>query len=133
MSKGKGNGSDLWTISKIPVGLRRGPEAIERRFGKIGKTYPKLTFDKDRVVGYSDIEFVGPGHPLFEIVIDRVLTQYGEALRTVAPRAGSSSLVCCELPMPIPMPHRRTLLFPILHRDYTTTRLYSPRNPRHPV
>ncbi len=84
MSRVKGNSSDLWTISQIPVGLRRAPEAIERRFGKIGKTYAKLTFDKDRVVGYSDIEFVGPGHPLFEMVIERVLTQYGEALRSGA-------------------------------------------------
>ena len=84
MNKGRGNSSDLWTISQIPVGLRRTPEAIERRFGKIEKTYAKLTFDKDRVVGYSDIEFVGPGHPLFEMVIDRVLTQYGEALRSGA-------------------------------------------------
>ena len=80
----KGRGPGIWTISQISVALRRTPEAIERRFGKIGKTYPKLTFDKERVVGYSDIEFVGPGHPLFEMVIDRVLTQYGEALRSGA-------------------------------------------------
>ncbi len=44
------------------------PEQIERRFGKVGNTLPKLTFDKDRIIGYSDIEFVGPGHPLFETV-----------------------------------------------------------------
>lgn len=80
----RGHGSGIWTISQIPIGLRRAPEAIERRFGTIGKTYPKLTFDKDRVIGYSDIEFVGPGHPLFEMVIERVLTQYGEALRSGA-------------------------------------------------
>jgi len=80
----KGHGAGIWTIIQIPVALRRAPEAIERRFGTIGKTYPKLTFDKDRIVGYSDIEFVGPGHPLFEMVIDRVLTQYGGALRSGA-------------------------------------------------
>ena len=51
------------------------------RFGKIGQTYPKLTFDKEQIVGYSDIEFVGPGHPLFEGVIERVLQEYGGSLR----------------------------------------------------
>jgi hypothetical protein len=80
----KGHETGVWTISHIPVGLRSAPEALERRFGKIGKTYPKLTFDKERIVGYSDIEFVGPGHPLFEMVVGRVLVDYGEALRSGA-------------------------------------------------
>jgi hypothetical protein len=54
---------------------------MERRFGKIGQSYPKLTFDKDQIVGYSDTEFVGPGHPLFEGVVERVLQEYGGSLR----------------------------------------------------
>jgi len=78
----RGRSSGVWTIAQVPVALRRAPETIERRFGKIGKTYQKLTFDKDRIVGFSDIEFVGPGHPLFEMVIDRVVAEYGDALRS---------------------------------------------------
>ena len=27
---------------------------------------PQITFDKEQIFGYSDLEFVGPGHPLFE-------------------------------------------------------------------
>jgi len=80
----KASGQGVWSISRVPPALKQIPEHIERRFGKVGNAYPKLTFDKDRIVGYSDIEFVGPGHPLFEMVIDRVLTQYGEALRSGA-------------------------------------------------
>jgi hypothetical protein len=52
----------VWSISRIPPDLRKLPEALERKYGKIGTQYPQLTFDKDQVVGYSDLEFVGPGH-----------------------------------------------------------------------
>ena len=71
----------LWSISRVPPELRKVPEAIERRFGKIGQAYTKITFDKDQAVGYSEIEFVGPGHPLFEGVVERVLRDFGGSLR----------------------------------------------------
>ncbi len=71
----------VWSIGRVPPDLRKVPEALERRFGKVGQTYPKLTFDKEQVAGYSDVEFVGPGHPLFECVVERVLHEYGCSLR----------------------------------------------------
>ena len=70
----------LWSISRVPPDLRKLPEALERKYGKIGTQYPQLTFDKEQVVGYSDLEFVGPGHPLFEGVVERVLREYGPSL-----------------------------------------------------
>ena len=74
----------LWSIGRVPPDLRKLSEAMERRFGKVGQTYPKLTFDKEQIVGYSDVEFVGPGHPLFEGVVERVLQEYGGSLRSGA-------------------------------------------------
>lgn len=71
----------IWSIGRVPPDLRKLPGHIERRCGKIGTAYPQITFDKERVVGYSDLEFVGPGHPLFEGVVERVLTEYGPSLR----------------------------------------------------
>src|SRR4029077_15183755 len=71
----------LWSISRVQPDLRKLPEAMERRFGKIGQSYPKITFDKEQSQGYSDVEFVGPGHPLFECVVERVLLDYGGSLR----------------------------------------------------
>jgi superfamily II DNA or RNA helicase len=70
----------VWSISRVPAALRRLPERMERRFGRVGQTYPRLTFDKDRTGDYEDVEFVGPGHPLFECVVERVLQEYGPAL-----------------------------------------------------
>lgn len=75
------DGKGIWSISRVPPDLRKQPDAIERRYGKIGQSYPKITFDKDQSQGYSEIEFVGPGHPLFEGLVERVLRDYGGSLR----------------------------------------------------
>jgi superfamily II DNA or RNA helicase len=70
-----------WSISRVPPELRKLPDHLERMYGKVGSTYPQITFDKEQVVGYSELEFVGPGHPLFEGVVQRVLHEYGPSLR----------------------------------------------------
>jgi hypothetical protein len=71
----------LWSISRVPPDLRKLPDNLERKYGKIGSVYAQLTFDKEKVIGYTDLEFVGPGHPLFEGVVERVLLDYGSSLR----------------------------------------------------
>ncbi len=71
----------VWSISRVPPDLRKLPEALERRYGKVGQTYRLVTFDKEATKGYSEVEFIGPGHPLFEGVVDRVLREYGGSLR----------------------------------------------------
>lgn len=76
----KGRGG-VWSISRVPPDLRKLPASLERMYGKIGTKYPQFTFDKEQVVGYTDLEFVGPGHPLFEGIVERVLREYGPSLR----------------------------------------------------
>src|SRR5262249_38597356 len=71
----------VWTINRVPPDLRKLPEAMERRFGKVGPTYPFVTFDKEMSVGDSDGEFLRPAHPVFEGVVERVLRDYGGSLR----------------------------------------------------
>jgi hypothetical protein len=71
----------VWSINRVSPDLRKLPDSLERKYGRIGNTYPLLTFDKELLVGYSDLEFVGPGHPLFEGVVERVLRDYGHSLR----------------------------------------------------
>ena len=71
----------LWSIGRVPPEIRKQSEAQERRYGKIGQAYPKLTYSKDQLGDYTDVEFVGPGHPLFELIVDRVLREYGPSLR----------------------------------------------------
>src|SRR5262249_6361412 len=71
----------VWSISRVPPELRKLPDHLERKYGKIGTVYDQITFDKELVVGYTDLEFIGPGHPLFEGVVERVLLDYGSSLR----------------------------------------------------
>src|SRR5262249_56035658 len=40
-----------------------------------------ITWDKEGRVGYAEVKFIGPGHPLFEGVVERVLREYGGSLR----------------------------------------------------
>jgi len=82
--EGPGVRGSVWSISRVPPDLRKLPDSLEQKYGKIGAKYPQITFDKEQVVGYSDLEFVGPGHPLFEGVVERVLREYGPALRNGA-------------------------------------------------
>ncbi|MBI3467151.1 MAG: DUF3883 domain-containing protein, partial [Planctomycetes bacterium] len=76
-----GGRKGVWSISRVPPDLRKLSDSLERKYGKIGNSYPLITFDKDQLVGYSELEFVGPGHPLFEALVDRVLRDYGHSLR----------------------------------------------------
>ena len=71
----------VWSIGRVPPDHRKLSESLERRYGKVGTSYPLLTFDKELLIGYSDLQFVGPGHPLFEGVVERVLREYGPSLR----------------------------------------------------
>ena len=71
----------VWSITRVPPDLRKLSDALERKYGKVGTKYPQFTFDKEQVVGYTDLEFIGPGHPLFEGLIERVLREYGPSLR----------------------------------------------------
>ena len=36
----------VWSLAHVPADLRKLPDSLERRFGKVGTKYPKLTFDK---------------------------------------------------------------------------------------
>ena len=91
----------IWAVNRVPPELRQMSESLERRFGKVGTSYPKITFDKQQSVGYSELEFVGPAHPLFEgIVVERVLDTYGTSLRqgaaSLTPRPPSRVCFGCS-------------------------------------
>jgi hypothetical protein len=51
-----------------PVG-----ERLEPRFGKLGREYRQIVFDKKLLSDDPTLEWVTPGHPLFEVVREEVL------------------------------------------------------------
>ena len=71
----------LLRIDRVPHDLQQVPPVLRRRFGPVLKEYRKATFQKEILKQIPDAELMGPGHPLFEMISDRVQKDFGEALR----------------------------------------------------
>jgi len=69
----------LWRVARIPHEIKNVSHDFENRFGKVFPEYQKIAFDKEqsRKLG---AEFVAPGHPLLEAVVDRLLTTTQQTL-----------------------------------------------------
>ena len=59
----------IYRIGRIPRTLYPIGERLEGRFGKLGREYQKVVFDKALLPQDATLEWVTPGHPLFETVI----------------------------------------------------------------
>lgn len=65
-------GAGVYRVGKTPRGLWPIGERLEPRFGKLGKEYGRITFDKKLLRADPTLEWVTPGHPLFEAVREAV-------------------------------------------------------------
>jgi superfamily II DNA or RNA helicase len=61
-------GSHVYRLGRLPRSLSPIGEEQEPRFGKLGREYPQIVFDKNLLVQDATLEWVTPGHPLFECV-----------------------------------------------------------------
>ncbi|MEM3798288.1 MAG: DUF3883 domain-containing protein, partial [Candidatus Bathyarchaeia archaeon] len=57
--------------------LRRLPSEFKIRFGEVFREYDKICFDKEQAVK-GQAEFVAPGHPLLEAVVEKIFEKYGD-------------------------------------------------------
>lgn len=62
----------IYRIGRIPRTLHPIGERLESRFGKLGKEYKQVVFDKSFLLEDPTLEWVTPGHPLFEAVREDV-------------------------------------------------------------
>ncbi len=46
---------------------------LEQKYGKLGREYSKVVFDKEYLKKDATLEWVTPGHPLFEVVRSQIL------------------------------------------------------------
>lgn len=74
----KGN---VYRIGKVPRHLLQIGDRQENRFGRLGRDYGKIIFDKTLLGGDATLEWVTPGHPLFETVRSDIVTRTEDALR----------------------------------------------------
>jgi len=64
--------SHVYRIGRIPRNLWPIGERLEPRFGKLGRDYRQVVFDKTLLAQDPTSEWVTPGHPLFEVVREEV-------------------------------------------------------------
>lgn len=70
----------VFTVGKVPRNLWQRGEKNESRFGTLGKEYGKIIFDKQKLAKDNLLEWVTPGHPLFEAVREESLEKCRESL-----------------------------------------------------
>ncbi|MBN1482770.1 DUF3883 domain-containing protein [candidate division KSB1 bacterium] len=63
----------IFRIGRVPRTLLTYGEQLEPRFGKLGRDYKQIVFEKSLLSKDQTLEWVTPGHPLFESV--RALVQ----------------------------------------------------------
>ncbi len=76
-----GKDSHVYRIGKLPRTLLQRGNALEHRFGKLGRDYGRVTFDKEFLKQDPTLEWVTPGHPLFEAVRDTALDRVNDDLK----------------------------------------------------
>src|SRR5258708_4241307 len=57
-----------YRVGRVPRQLWPTGERLEPRFGKLGREYKQIVFDKELLKRDATLEWVTPGHPLFEVV-----------------------------------------------------------------
>jgi hypothetical protein len=73
--------SHVYRVGKVPRNLLPIGDRQEARFGKLGREYGKIAFDKAVIPTDPTLEWVTPGHPLFEAVRTDILARVEDHLR----------------------------------------------------
>lgn len=79
--KNKAHTPHIYTIGKIPRNLWPRGEALEPRFGVLGKEYKQICFDRTEFKNDSTLEWVTPGHPLFETLREESYEAFARELK----------------------------------------------------
>ncbi len=72
--------SHLYRLGRVPRHLWPMGDRLEPRFGKLGKDYKQIVFDKALLAKDATSEWVTPGHPLFEAVRQTLWEQVRDEL-----------------------------------------------------
>jgi superfamily II DNA or RNA helicase len=71
----------VYRVGKLPRSLPPVGDRLEARYGKLGREYARIAFDKEALKREPALEWVTPGHPLFEVVRHDVLARTEDNLR----------------------------------------------------
>lgn len=73
--------SHVYRVGRLPRSLWPIGERLEPRFGKLGREYKNIVFDKAALAKDATLEWVTPGHPLFECVREDLTAQTADQLQ----------------------------------------------------
>jgi hypothetical protein len=71
----------IYRAGKIPRHLIQIGDVQEERFGRLGREYGRIVFDKQLLKNDATLEWITPGHPLFEAVRTDVVSRTDDARR----------------------------------------------------
>lgn len=71
----------VYRVGKLSRALLPIGDRLEQRYGRLGREYAMITFDKEELKRQPALEWVTPGHPLFEVVRHDVLGKTESHLR----------------------------------------------------
>ncbi len=75
-----GSPCSIYRVGKVARQLIQIGDRQEERFGRLGREYGKIVFDKEFLKADATLEWVTPGHPLFESVRTECLARTESAL-----------------------------------------------------
>lgn len=73
--------SHTYFVGKVPRNLWTRGEKLEPRYGVLGKEYKTIVFSKDQLTKDATLDWVTPGHPLFETIRAETLEDFGEEIK----------------------------------------------------
>ncbi len=71
----------IYRIGKVPRHLLQIGDRQEALYGRLGREYGKIVFDKELLKADATLEWVTPGHPLFETLRTDILSRVEDHLR----------------------------------------------------
>jgi superfamily II DNA or RNA helicase len=71
----------VYRLPKIPQNIVAVGQRLEHRFGRLGKEYPRIAFDKEVLKKDATLDWITPGHPLFEAVREDLRVHSADHLR----------------------------------------------------
>jgi hypothetical protein len=70
----------IYTLGRINRTLCQIGERLEKLYGRLGRDYKRIVFDKEILKNDPTLEWVTPGHPLFECVREFILERVNQDL-----------------------------------------------------
>lgn len=68
-------------VGRVPRHLLQAGQALESRFGRLGREYRRVAFERSLLEDDPTLEWVTPGHPLFEAVREETWARVQDDLR----------------------------------------------------